>query len=436
MTELIEGVETKRKVRDLRAKIVRVFALQFLLISVATLAGIYATNTIVKDVLMRGALNGEAEHYWRLFDQDPSQPLPNTNNMTGYLALNNDLSAVPEAVRSVGTDVGYHRAKFHDQEQIVHVSERDGARLFLVFSSDGVTDLAFFFGIVPLSIVLLLVYGLMWVTYRMSQQAVSPVVRLAQQLEAFRIGSGSLDLGDLREEPDPEVVAMVEALDHYVQRVAAFVERERNFTRYASHELRTPVAVFKGSLDLLEKNQERSKAEKNAIARMRKTVLDMEGLIETLLMLAREQMPQSENVNVNDIVAHQIEVLDGLIQSRSNRVEVVAENTLMIDAPPRVVQIILTNLLRNASTYTDAGVITVEIDQRSVTVADTGVGMNQEQLDHAFSPFYRSEEARQRGPGYGLGLAIVKRLADQYSWHIVASSEPEQGTRIRVVFSN
>ena len=82
------------------------------------------------------------------------------------------------------------------------------------------------------------------------------------------------------------------------------------FTRDAGHELRTPVAVFKGSLELLEQVEDRPAFEKKALMRMRRTVSDMESLLQTLLMLAREEdtASPSEDVDVNQVVAHPVVV--------------------------------------------------------------------------------------------------------------------------------
>ncbi len=420
----------------LRAKIVRVFALQVLLISLATLLGVYFSNSIVQDVLMRGALEGESEHYWNLYKANPQQPLPNTDNMIGYMAVGGELSGIPQAVHHIGYEPGYHRGEFDGDEHIVHVSDHETNRLFLVFDNDSVSDLALFFGIVPLSIVLLLVYGFMLFAYRMSQRAISPIVRLANYLEDFEFGADNaqLELGPLRSQSDTEVATMIEALDHFTGRVNAFVERERIFTRDASHELRTPVAVFKASLDLLEKNTERSPADYKAFSRMRRTVNDMEGLIETLLLLASEQMPPKEMVLVNDIVNQQAEQLQPIAENAGNEIAVKQDAQLTIEAPVRVVQILVTNLLKNAINYTQQGQIEVCIGPRSMSVSDSGVGMTAEELSQAFEPFYRSESARESSRGHGLGLSIVRRLVAQYGWQVNAESEPGEGTSIEVAF--
>ena len=428
----------KTKRNGLRSKMLRVFAVQVLLISLATLVGIFVTNSLVQDVLMRSALDGEAQHFWSLYDADQNHPLPNTDNMQGYMAIDGNYSGVPIAVANVGGEPGYHRRAFDGQEQIVHVSDRGNARLFLVFASDRVTNLALYFGILPLAFVLLVIYGLMFIAFRMSQQAISPIVQLANYLEEFRVGEDHhrvLELKPMRAQEDMEVAAMLDALDHFTQRVDAFIERERVFTRDASHELRTPVAVFKATLDLLEKNADRPPGEKAALARMRRTVTEMESLIETLLLLASENMPEMEVVSVNEVLHREIDQLAALAGSSGTRLDLAEQNDLSVHAPKQVVQMLLSNLLRNAVAYTPGGEIRVAVEDHAVTIADTGVGMTRGEVESAFEPFFRGENARVHKKGHGLGLSIVKRMVDRFGWEIDLQSELGEGTTVRVAFS-
>ena len=101
-----------------------------------------------------------------------------------------------------------------------------------------VSDLAFYFGILPLSIVLLAMYGVAFLAYRSSQRAMSPIITLAERLEQLdfdRVGALQLDLSDFRA-GDSEVGAMVTALDHFTNRLNRALERERHFTSDASHD--------------------------------------------------------------------------------------------------------------------------------------------------------------------------------------------------------
>jgi signal transduction histidine kinase len=423
----------------LRKKLIRVFALQVLLISAATVIGIYATYRIFNDVLIREALNDEAAHYWALFEADPAQPLPNTANLRGYLEFPGEVGDVPASLR--GQPTGYGRMPLDGNQPLVHVSEHGDARLFLVFLEDRVSRLVLYFGIGPLAVVLLGIYGLSFFAYRLSQRAISPIVQLANHLASFDFSNPEelrLDLDAHKPTADAEVATMIEAVTQFARRVEALVKRERTFTRDASHELRTPVAVLKGSLDLLDKNEERSATEQAALRRMRKTVDDMEALLETLLLLARgnEIECSTEPVFVNDIVSDQLAQLAPLAERHCDTLHLNETARLEVIAPPKVIAILTGNLLRNAVNYTRNGDVTVTIDSRSICIEDTGMGMREDELEDVFEPFYRGAETRNRpdAKGHGLGLAIVKRLTNQFGWLLSIVSQPGKGTRVLVEF--
>jgi signal transduction histidine kinase len=421
----------------LRAKLVRVFTIQVGIISLATLVGIYLANTIIVDLVLREGLETEAAYFWSRLGEDPDAALPDTSNMRSYLAPAGDLGSIPEQFRQIPPDEVVRTVA--GGEQLVHVSERDGRRLYLVWAKAQIYEIAFFFGIVPLAVVLLVIYGLSFLAYRLSQRAISPVVQLADRLENFDFEHDTtleVDLDPLRRVADAEVLSLINAVGTFSERLNAYVERERVFTRDAGHELRTPVAVFKGSLDLLEDGQDRPAHERKALARMRRTVQDMEALLETLLMLAREsevEIPK-DDVVVNDLVARQLDLLGPMAHASGNSVAIHEQAELRVRAPAKVVEIVIGNLLRNAINYTRNGSVDVVITPATVRVADTGIGMSDQELERAFDPFYRADESRGMTRGHGLGLSIVKRLTRQFGWTLSAHSRPGEGTTIEVRF--
>jgi len=443
--------ESKR--RGLSARLGRLFVIQLTVIGLATLIGVYITQIIVEDLLTRQALNREAAHFWELYERDQQQPLPTTANMTGYMAplssiarLTSEQTAAPGAesidvpVELAQLDVGYEDTQVGDQRVLVHVSDNNGQRLYLAFLGAQVSSLAFYFGTLPLSIVLLLMYGMLFIAHRWSQQALSPIVALARRLEGVnfeRSGKIDLDLDSLPEHTNDDVAAMIQAVEQFTGRLDAAIERERVFTRDAGHELRTPVAVFKGSLDLLEQRNDRPEFEQAALNRMRRTVVDMERLLETLLLLAREEevaLP-AEPVLVNTLIAGQMDVLSAFVQESKNELVLVEHAELHVRVPPKIIEIALGNLLRNALTYTRAGTVTVTVHANSVQVEDSGVGMSERELASAFEPFYRAESSRESTRGHGLGLSIVRRLARQFGWQISAVSRPAEGTSVEIRFA-
>tara|TARA_B100000614_G_scaffold259765_1_gene285134 strand:- start:1057 stop:2355 length:1299 start_codon:yes stop_codon:yes gene_type:complete len=426
------------KKSGLGVKLIRVLSLQVGLISLVVIAGIYVTNTIVQDFLVQEALEAEAEYFWSLYQADDLQALPDTANLRGYITLENNIQDVPVELRSY-VDGFLGRVTFAGKQPTLYVSERNGARLYLVFDSENVSELAFYFGILPLSVALVLIYGLSFLTYRLSHKAISPIVRLADYLEKYRFGQThelTQDILDMRGLANAEVDVMIDAMDHFTSRLDAFIDRERIFTRDASHELRTPIAVFKGSLDLLQKDKERSAVDQKALARMRRTILDMEGLIETLLLLARgeELEPPKDKVKINELIPEYIDQVASMAQSRDIKLSMIESAELWLRAPERVIQILVINLLRNGISYTQEGSVEIELSSSEIIVRDTGVGMTSKEVDQAFDPFFRGEKVRTNTSGHGLGLSIVKRLVHQFGWRIRVQSHVGEGTEVTIAF--
>lgn len=420
----------------IKTKLVKVFVLQLLAISVATILGVYAAAWVVERVLVQEALNGEAEHFWTHYRADPGFPLPNTNNLRGHMAPGGDESYVPGWLH--GQEPGFRRVKEGtDSEPVIHVTEKGGDRLYLVFDEVQVSQLAFYFGVAPLTGVLLLIYILTWAGYVMSRRAVSTIVQLADAVRNYDFRSGQLDELDPEDfgaGNDTETLALINAFNQFIHRLESFIQRERNFTRNASHELRTPLAVLRANLDLVTRNRPADCPDTATFERMARTVRDMEGLVETLLILARESESRLNwsSVVLNDLLVDTLDQVERAIERPEVTTAIRAAGVMEIDAPERVLAIVFTNLLRNALSYTEQGHVHVLIDRNGVTVQDSGCGMSEADLDRMFEPFYRGHD--RSNEGYGLGLSIVRRLCHRFGWKIHADSELGVGTEIRIEF--
>lgn len=425
--------------RGLRAKLVRVYALQVMLISVAALVGLFMTYVIVQNVLTREALTTETDYFWAERAKDPQHPLPDVRNLLGYLSVGSDHSGVPEALH--GMPLGFGTAKRLQGAPLVYVSERGDERLYLVFAEAQVLDLVLMFGLVPLAAVLLTVYLLLFLTYRLSHAAISPMLDLARAVEDYDFRSTErLQVPAASDDMDRETRLMLETLEGFSARLEQFIERERTFTRDAGHELRTPIAVLKGSLDIFESTgHDLNDNQIKVLARMRRAVNEMETLLETLLLLAREEevfIPADGSepyTSVNQVVAEEIELLTELAEQNDNRIVLQEDGEAVCKAKPRVLGIIVSNLLRNALTYTQNGTVTVRIAPDHFVVRDTGVGIADEDQDKVFTAFYRSDNTKHSASGQGLGLAIVRRLSQQLGWPVKVRSTLGEGTEFMVI---
>lgn len=418
------------KKTNIQSKLIKVFLIQIALISAMTVAGVFAAQFLVERVLMRAALQGEADHYWSLQAEQPNPPLPNTLNLLGYLSVNGDQSRVPEAFHNLAP--GLQRVVIGERNPIVYVEDRQAQRLYLVFDEVNVSKLSLLFGVLPLAGVLVVLYLLAWLGYRQSHKAVSPLVKLAKAVEEVDFDNRDwldVDLEALRDSQDMEVSSLVSAMDQFADKLSDYIERERNFTRDVSHELRTPIAVLRGALELIERKHGVEGDEK--IKRMYRTLYDMEALIETLLLLARNQETDIEHssIIVNDVLEQEVDMMRSVHSEKPISLEIDEAGILEIDAPERVLRILMSNLLRNACNYTPRGVITVKVRADGVSVADSGVGIDQQKLSEIFKPYYRGDQER-KSSGYGLGLTIVKRLCNRFGWKLRINSKMGEGTEV------
>lgn len=413
----------------------RAFLIQAVLISLVAALGVYAAAFAIEELLIKQALREEANYFWAHYQDDRGFALPDTLNLTGYMSRDGQTDAVPTVVREL--QPGFHRLPTQADFSLVYVTESQDQRLFLVFDGEKVGELALYFGLVPLACVLIVIYLLTFIGYRLSRSALSPILWLSR--EVYKIDPESPDAGafsaaNLPGSPDREVIALADALANLTRRINEFAERERNFTRDASHELRSPLTVIKIAADMLLSEQELETPARNSVLRIRRAAADMEELTEVFLLLSREadQGISTDTLCVNDIIEEELEVASIRLKGKPVAVEFNADFRLIIDASDKVVSVLLGNLIRNAFDYTDDGSVRIEIEKNAVVIEDSGRGMGEQDVEDAFKPFHRGGE-RLRG-GHGVGLTIVKRLSERFGWPVHISSELNVGTRIRVEF--
>ena len=421
------------------SKLVRVFVLQVLFISLITVLGVYAAANIVEKVLVKKALEGEAVHFWSLYDANPDQPRPNTDNLEGFIAKNGDLSSVPAAIKTI--EPGFGRVEFKDRNPIIYVEDRGEHRLFLIFDEQSVSKLGFYFGVVPLSLALIVIYISAWFSYRQSRKTLSPMVSLANIVRKFNFSKHDLDALEIDHlntiNTDDEVRTLIDALNVFTRRIRELVTRERQFTRDASHELRTPLTVIQGSAELLARDSNLTGKQRQAVNRIISTGKDMNSLVETLLLLARGEDPSqiTESVIINDVVNLLVEQIDRSHNLDNHvKLNVISNNVLSVNAPAQAIGIVLGNLIRNACNYTQEGQIDITISKDKVIVADTGYGMSADEIPKLIKPFERST-SNNNPVGYGLGLDIVKRLCERFEWQLDIDSALGDGTAVSVTFA-
>lgn len=265
------------------------------------------------------------------------------------------------------------------------------------------------------------------------RRTLRPLLRISSRAEAIE-ATGDLSVRVGGEGPPDEVGRLAETFDRMLDRVEDSFRAQQRFVSDASHELRTPITVLRGQLELLQ--EELGRARRDSVGPALEEVERMQRIVDDLLLLARldEGLPlEREPVEVELVM--QEALVRGLAgERRSTHVDVDTGLHAWGDAE-RLLQA-LTNLVANAVRHAgdDAAIrlaARVRGDRVEIDVADTGRGIPPDELPHVFSRLFRGARSRST-PGAGLGLAISSSLVEAMGGEIRADSAPGRGTTFTV----
>jgi signal transduction histidine kinase len=271
--------------------------------------------------------------------------------------------------------------------------------LYAVIDGDGILDVDDFEPYVLLALLLIgaAVTGLSGVVgATLARQIALPLVTLTREVN----GQGEGPVGFSGAQRRDEVGALSRAFTALVSRLSGFLQREREFTRFASHELRTPVAVFKSSLAVLRATDDPSIRER-ALTRMARSANDMADLVSALLALGRSpEEPDHRDVHELNVAATIEDLLDRLAPLAAQnglRMERQLDAHARVWAAPGLGPVLIDNLLRNAIAYADTWIL-VRADARGIEIEND----------------VREQPRSSASTGYG--LQIVSRICERQGW--------------------
>lgn len=242
-----------------------------------------------------------------------------------------------------------------------------------------------------------------------------------------------------------ELAPLTRAMTSMLDGLHRAFTQQREFLANAAHELKTPVAVLKSTLQSLLQRPRTSEEYRQGLEEALDDMARLEQLLHSMLRLARAEQWASGNLR-RDLAAVEvgmtcqmaIERLHPLAEQRSIKIDFTADGPIRLPADPDDLQLVWSNLLENAIRFSPLGE-TVRIHVHSnngsgyVEVADSGPGIPASELPRVFERFHRGDSSRARDTGgYGLGLAISKALVEAYGGTIEPRSQPGKGTRMIV----
>lgn len=274
--------------------------------------------------------------------------------------------------------------------------------------------------------------------YWMSRRALTPVDEISSAAQGISI----TNLADRLQVPSTgdQLQRLSETLNAMLARLESAVQRLKQFTADASHELRAPVALMRTTAEVAALRRDRPAHEYlQALDEILEEAERTSQVVDSLMLLARTDSGKEtlERVSMDfcAIVRAAAEQGEKLARHHGLNHEFhVLSRPVMIEGDPDALRRALLILIDNAVKYTPkGGAIRVQVDSRDgvalASVVDTGIGIGAEDVAHIFDRFWRADKARSREHGgAGLGLAIARWIAEMHGGSITVESAPAQGS--------
>ncbi|MCE0558158.1 ATP-binding protein [Motilimonas sp. E26] len=236
---------------------------------------------------------------------------------------------------------------------------------------------------------------------------------------------------DEREVPS-EIMPVVHALNQLLGEIDHSIERQQRFTSNAAHELRTPLAAIKVHAQNLYPQDERTQSIQQKIVQGVDKLTHLFNQLITLSKMETELQEEggresSKKLLLHGLVDQQLFPLSEQIKVKNLQVDNAVATDLVCLGPENSMSILLRNLIDNAVRYSDEnGMIRItatdSADGMSISVMDTGPGLDEQQKQRVFERFYRA--AHQQVTGCGLGLSIVKEIVERQQYRILLHDSP------------
>lgn len=243
-----------------------------------------------------------------------------------------------------------------------------------------------------------------------------------------------------------ELLPVVDRLNDLLARLEGAFQRERRFTADVAHELRTPLAGVRSTLEVALSKQRDARVYQEVMSECLAINQQMQQMVENLLNLARADARQleieREAVDLPQLIRECWKPLEAQAGERGLCVEWQLQEPCTLDTDPGKLRLVLQNTLHNAVTYANGGGhIRIESyssdGQTGLRVANTGSELTEDQLGRVFDRFWRGDSSRAATEGRcGLGLALCRQLMTLLDGSISVSSTASGVFTVSITFNN
>lgn len=296
---------------------------------------------------------------------------------------------------------------------------------------------------------MLLVTGLVALTLHLllsiflSGKTFNPFYRLIAQVRSIKGQDRHLRL-KYQAGKDDEVASLITEFNYLLDRLATSFEIQKNFLRNATHEIKTPLAIVIGDIEVALNEKRTTEEYIQLLESLKKNSLHLRSVIDSLITLSNLEVmaeKQETSFRVDEVVWQIVE--KKRIEYKGRKIDVIFDDGINLDETLLTVSgnrdllfIALNNIVDNALKYSAEKVDIIFNTADSVlkiAVVDRGIGIESSHLDNLFNIFYRAPESRHI-PGHGIGLYLTKQIFNLYKISVHINSKPGQGSAFHIRF--
>lgn len=343
----------------------------------------------------------------------------------------------------VGSIYYFDKGSYRTSSMLIF--EKSNTKVFIQLSMQKDIDSAYLkqllFGLVIATPILLIIFLI--IANMLINRTLSPVKDVIDSVKSISVNNLSNRVNT--DNIPSEIEELVETFNQLLNNLENSFNKITDFSNNASHELKTPLTVIRGEIEVALKQDRKPQEYKEVLKEILHESISIQKMIEQLFFLAKKDTTELNSsfseLYLDEIITDTVMQIKKFAATKNIKVDIKEVVPATIYANETLLKIAIINLLRNAVIYSprDSHVYISlnESDKEYILIIeDNGCGISEDDLPFVFERFYRADKVRSRKDGgTGLGLAIVKMILDIHNYTIQIASTKDKGTIVNIKIS-
>ncbi len=292
------------------------------------------------------------------------------------------------------------------------------------------------FFIVPIILILSTIGG-----YFLIYKSFLPIEKILFELK--NINANQLSKRLTKEDSNDEITYLCEEINNLLQRLEISFEKISQFTSDASHELKTPLTIIRGEIEIALRKDRSQEEYKQSLKSCLDEILVIQQTVDDLLFLAKMDTLQKldeELIYLDEITSESAKELTNFANSKEISIEMNISEAIELTGYSRLLKIAIKNIIKNGITFSNKNskiIVSnyIKDGKKIISVQDFGIGIAKDEQEKIFEKFYRTDKSRSKeSGGTGLGLSICKKIIEMHKGDIDIQSIENQGTTVKFIF--